>query len=145
MTQADERTKRVYEFIIQHKKANDGISPTLHQIKDACGITSVSVVTFYLKRLQRDGLIKRIDRRIHVVGGRWTLESLKTACPPHTFHVDHRRVFNDSLIIEIDGAVITRIPTSDVFAYCPNCNTYLSGARITDCLNQNYHLATEEE
>lgn len=79
MTQADERAGRIYAFIIRHKRAHDGNSPTMQQIGDACGISSVSMVTVYLDRLEADGKIARVHRRIHVEGGMWRLNEIDTA------------------------------------------------------------------
>ncbi len=72
----DVKPKHVYAFIIAYKSAHDGNSPTFRQIGDACGITSTSVVTFYLVFLEEQGLVKVErswqTRSITVVGASWT-------------------------------------------------------------------------
>jgi SOS-response transcriptional repressor LexA len=65
----------VYDFIVQYKQANDGHSPTVQVITEGCNFSSTSLAYFYLKRLESDGLIRLEDRRIIVVGGKWTLET----------------------------------------------------------------------
>ena len=69
------RPARVLKYIIEHKIAHDGNSPTLRQIGNACDISSTSVVNYTLNKLVKAKLI-RIDRSftsryIEVVGGKW--------------------------------------------------------------------------
>lgn len=69
------RPADVYKFILDFKEANDGISPTLDEIGQACDITSKSVVKYILDRLADQGKIYLANnaktRMIKVVGGRW--------------------------------------------------------------------------
>ena len=75
--------RRVYEFIVAYKQAHDGNSPTIREIGAACGISSTSVVVYWLQRLQRDGLIHRPEpqignryaSKIELVGGQWGLDT----------------------------------------------------------------------
>ncbi len=71
----DVRPKHVYAFIIAYKTAHDGNSPTFRQIGDACGITSTSVVNFYLVFLEEQGLVKVErswqTRSITIIGASW--------------------------------------------------------------------------
>lgn len=72
------KERALYLAIIEHKRAHDGNSPTLRDMQDACGISSTSVVAFYLRRLAAAGLIELQDghtRSIRVVGGRWSFDS----------------------------------------------------------------------
>jgi SOS-response transcriptional repressor LexA len=72
----------VYEFIIRYKRTHDGNSPTIREIGSGCGITSTSVVTYWLKKLETRSLIllpedpgdKHPARRIEVIGGHWEME-----------------------------------------------------------------------
>jgi SOS-response transcriptional repressor LexA len=70
-----EKTNEVFNYIISYKRRNDGNSPTLRQIMAACKIASVSMVHWYLRVLQRRGLIEIIEgsvaRGIKVAGGNW--------------------------------------------------------------------------
>ena len=76
--------ERVYRFIVAYKRGQDGNSPTIREIGEACGISSTSVVTYWLKRLVADGLIRRPEPiignryacKIEVVGGQWGLEEV---------------------------------------------------------------------
>ena len=66
-----------FAFIISYKHANDGNSPTIREIGQACGISSTSFVSNILYRLEHQGLIRLpkivgVSRHIHVVGGQWT-------------------------------------------------------------------------
>lgn len=73
--------ERVYKFIVSYKKIHDGNSPTIREIGDACGISSTSVVVYWLIRLEDQGLIRRPEppvgnryaTKIEVVGGEWRL------------------------------------------------------------------------
>ena len=65
----------VYEFLVAFKIEHDGNTPTRREIMEACGITSTSVVNYYLDRLERKGLIEQprngASRMIVVTGGCW--------------------------------------------------------------------------
>lgn len=77
------RMEAVFEFIIAFKKSHDGNSPTVREIAEGCGISSTSVVTYYLGRLEEEGRITRPDLgtacSIEVPGGRWMLENAEAA------------------------------------------------------------------
>lgn len=66
----------VYAYICRYKRRHDGLSPTLREIGDACGISSTSVVNYQLHKLHRAGRIRFHGdgkmRGIIVPGGRWT-------------------------------------------------------------------------
>ena len=67
-----DRPDQVYRFIIEHKKANDGNSPSQQVVADALGVNSRTMVGYYLTKLEREGLIERMGpKAIRVVGGRW--------------------------------------------------------------------------
>jgi SOS-response transcriptional repressor LexA len=71
--------EHVYDFIVSYKKSHDGNSPTIREIGEACGISSTSVVSYWLHRLESRGLIRRPEptignrfaTKIEVVGGKW--------------------------------------------------------------------------
>lgn len=66
--------KRIFEFIVDYKRAHDGNSPTSREIVEGAGISSTSVVHYHLGALEREGKIRLGDsksRRIEVVGGEW--------------------------------------------------------------------------
>lgn len=54
----DGRKERILDYL-HHHKAEQGIAPTIREIGAACGISSTSVVSYWLDRLERDGFIKR--------------------------------------------------------------------------------------
>lgn len=64
----------ILAFVIQYKQANDGTSPTIREICEGCGISSVSMVTYHLQVLALAGRIQ-IDfstaRNIRIPGGEW--------------------------------------------------------------------------
>lgn len=70
----------VYEFIVAYKCAHDGNAPTFREIQEGCGISSTSMVLYYLDKLEKRGLIRRPEPpigsryalKIEVVGGKWT-------------------------------------------------------------------------
>jgi hypothetical protein len=70
------REMDVYRFIIRHKLAHDGCSPSRRQIAEAVGIgpKATGMVYQYLRKLAEKGLIKYNGsvQAVEVVGGRWT-------------------------------------------------------------------------
>lgn len=80
-----ERTRRVFEAIIAHKRLHDGNSPSLREIMRATGITSISVTWYHLQRLVNAGLVRTPpslnirSRSIEVVGGQWTYQTSERA------------------------------------------------------------------
>lgn len=66
----------VYDFIIKFKQTHDGLSPSVVEIRDACQISSTSVVWHCLNSLALLGMIEcnygGKNRMISVPGGRWT-------------------------------------------------------------------------
>jgi hypothetical protein len=70
----------IFEFIVTYKLFHDGNSPTVREIGNACKISSSSVVTNILHRLESQGKIRLIKngsrhRSIQVVGGKWRLSA----------------------------------------------------------------------
>jgi SOS-response transcriptional repressor LexA len=79
--------QRIYRFLVEYKVDNNGNSPTLREICEACTISSTSVAIYYLRKLQELGLIHlegaMKSRSITVQAGRWQMmasldEVLKT-------------------------------------------------------------------
>lgn len=69
--------QKAYDFIVQFKTDHDGIAPTLREICDNVGISSTSVCSNVLRRLEKRGLVllwDEVSRGIKVVGGVWQLE-----------------------------------------------------------------------
>lgn len=72
---ADRRADDVLDFIKEYKADNDGNSPTVREIMEGVGLSSTSVVVYYLNNLVERELITRLksdSRSIQVVGGSWT-------------------------------------------------------------------------
>ena len=66
------RLKRIYQFIVEFKKQNDGLSPSMREIGQQLGVESTSLVSYYLKELEREGMIVLNPfnaRGIRAVGG----------------------------------------------------------------------------
>jgi SOS-response transcriptional repressor LexA len=80
MTAKRATVEAVFDFIVAYKREHDGNSPTIREIMLACGISSTSMVVFYLNKLERRGIIRRPEpvfgaryaNGIEVVGGKWT-------------------------------------------------------------------------
>lgn len=69
-----ETTHKVYRFICDFKTANDGNSPTVREISDACQLKSNNTASYHLRELVITGKIvfdPQRARSIRVVGGRW--------------------------------------------------------------------------
>ncbi len=65
--------EQIFNYLIQHKEAHDGNSPTNRQIAEACHM-SPSTVAYHLMRLERANRIRLSEdeyRNIEVVGGQW--------------------------------------------------------------------------
>lgn len=64
----------ILAFIIQFKRANDGASPTLREICEACNIASISTAHYHLQALSDAGRIQidyATNRNIRIPGGEW--------------------------------------------------------------------------
>jgi SOS-response transcriptional repressor LexA len=73
----------VYDYIVKFKKENDGNSPTVREIMQACNIPSSSNTSYILNQLSEAGLIEiteGLSRGIMVVGGSWSLEDNHAIC-----------------------------------------------------------------
>jgi repressor LexA len=73
------RQQVILAFILEHNKAK-GYSPTLREIGDGIGLKSPSSVHRYLKALEKQGLIKRLNgsaRAIEVIMDRNTLSEVQ--------------------------------------------------------------------
>jgi SOS-response transcriptional repressor LexA len=70
-----ERSENILRYVIDFKREHDGISPTIREIQEGTGISSSSLVKFYLDGLQERGVIQYIgdhmSRGIMVAGGEW--------------------------------------------------------------------------
>ena len=67
---------KIFWFVVDFKEENDGNSPTIMEISQACKIP-YSSVHWRLKSLERQGLITRPagkSSRIVVRGGKWQLD-----------------------------------------------------------------------
>lgn len=70
--------KEVYDFIVRYKRCNDGLAPTLSEIRSTLRLSSNGVVRNSLARLDMEGLIVLIPNKaagIKVVRGCWSLGS----------------------------------------------------------------------
>ena len=72
-----ERRQDVYQAIREYKAEHSGKSPTLRELCDLCGVTTVSVMNYILHRLQDQGAIclsgESQSRGIEIVGEQYTL------------------------------------------------------------------------
>lgn len=68
------RAAKMLDFITQYKQAHDGNAPTLREIGDAAGVSSTSLISYYIDELARAGKIRRAGlaaRQIELIGGRY--------------------------------------------------------------------------
>ncbi len=66
--------RAVFEFIVAYKIAHDGNSPSMREIGQQFGISSLSMVDYILDDLVDQGKIRRDGTRgIYVTGGQWNL------------------------------------------------------------------------
>lgn len=78
---------KVLQFIIAYKTSHDGQSPSMREIGDGCGISSTSMVKYYLDALVLQGkIIRKLQdddtgkaRNIHVPGGNWQFHETSVA------------------------------------------------------------------
>ena len=64
----------VFAFILKYKMEHDGNSPSFREIGDESGISSTSMVQYYLDILEREGLLtleRGVNRMISITGGQW--------------------------------------------------------------------------
>lgn len=70
--------QKVYDYIVEYKRENDGLAPSIREIADRFEINSTSTIKNILGRLVRDNKIELISGKaggIKVVDGRWSLAS----------------------------------------------------------------------
>ena len=68
------KEREILNYIIAFKRLNDGIAPTVREIRNNTSIKALSNVNYYLDRLQEKKFIKRPfnkTRSIQVIGGHW--------------------------------------------------------------------------
>lgn len=73
------RELTLFSMIVRFKQENDGGTPSTREMARALAITSTSLISYYLRRLERFGLIEIISQpgtplMIRVVGGSWNFE-----------------------------------------------------------------------
>ena len=69
---------RVYAFVVAWKRLHDGNSPSMDDVVEGCALLGRYAVMRGLRRLEREGKIKRDGRykNIEVVGGSWTIPGI---------------------------------------------------------------------
>lgn len=74
----------VLEKIVEYKREN-GISPSIRELMQLTGVTSTSVMKYYLDRLEEEGLISRLPHfsRSIMVKGEFAAEQSKR---PHLIY-----------------------------------------------------------
>lgn len=68
------RAMAIYRFIVDYKRQNDGVSPSMREIGRGVGLNSTNTVSLHLNTLKDAGMITMIyadSRSIRVNGGRW--------------------------------------------------------------------------
>jgi repressor LexA len=54
-----QRVKFILDFIVAYKKEHGGGAPSIREIADETGLKSTSVVAYYLRLMETEGLIIR--------------------------------------------------------------------------------------
>ncbi len=78
-SRSDAAAMRVYDCILLYKNRHDGCSPSMREIARLARVSSTSMVSFYIDRLESMRLIRRSDDdegfpracSIEVVGAKW--------------------------------------------------------------------------
>lgn len=82
-TRLSDRARAVLNFLVSYKCAHDGNSPSLREIGDQIGVSSTSLLDYYLKELETAGYIRPRKlwraRQIHLVGGEYSWKSPEVA------------------------------------------------------------------
>lgn len=76
----DRRISLVFGAIVKFKREHNGNSPSLREIADMTDITTTSIVSYYLNKLERRGDISRgcaESRMIEVANSRWVYDEEK--------------------------------------------------------------------
>lgn len=63
---------RVYSFIAEYKRLNDGNSPTYAQISAGCGVSAKTAYIHCLKLFRWGRIAYTEDRRIVLIGGEYS-------------------------------------------------------------------------
>ena len=67
MSSREYKEIQVLEFLNKYIKAHHGFAPSYREIMESCGITSSSVVKFYLDHLEKDQLIGHMWGRARAI------------------------------------------------------------------------------
>jgi len=71
-------TDRIFDYIVQYKRENDGNSPSLRDLVADCEAGGTSAARYHVMKLEKQGKINipaaGRPRSIRVTGGRWTYE-----------------------------------------------------------------------
>lgn len=80
------RAEAMYRYIIRYKRQHAGDSPSRREICAAMGGLSLSIVSFHLTALERDGRIKLgrngTARTIAIPGATWHFDEVAAATTP---------------------------------------------------------------
>lgn len=84
--------EKILQFIKSYKRKHDGNSPSTLEIAAATGLTSTSVVMYYLYKLQDLGKIRLPGRgkarQIEVRGGQWSCNEEQGNAPIRVLPID---------------------------------------------------------
>ncbi len=78
-SRSDATAMRVYDCILRYKNRHDGCSPSMREISRLARVSSTSMVSYYIDKLESMRLIRRSDDdegfphacSIEVVGAKW--------------------------------------------------------------------------
>ncbi len=59
-------TEDLLEYIKQYV-GEHGYAPSIREMRDDCGISSTSMVDYYLKKMVRDGMIRKDDNKARAI------------------------------------------------------------------------------
>lgn len=74
--------QKIMDYLIDYKLANDGNSPTLRKIQDACDISSLSTLSYHLRVMEDCGTLRLLIgdkdtmQGICINGGKWRMEKI---------------------------------------------------------------------
>lgn len=65
-------TGRIYQAIVAYASEHGGNTPTFKELCQICDISSTSTVAHHVRALIERGKLELVDRKLIVVGGKWT-------------------------------------------------------------------------
>ena len=66
-----DKQKAIVDYITDYKLDNNGLTPTIRQIREHMGMSSTSVVSWHIDRLVERGVLIKRGYHYDITWGRW--------------------------------------------------------------------------